>query len=86
MKPNIMERILQDLLTYDLGLDDVSLEKHLADVNTATKERVATLDDLQVIIYSNDHNPPTFMLKLISWSLFRAQLGMLTPSWHNVSV
>lgn len=58
-----MERILQDLLTYYLGLDDVSLEKHLAEVNTATKERVVTLDDLQVIIYLNDHIPPHFHVK-----------------------
>jgi hypothetical protein len=35
----------------------------LKDVNTATKERVATIDDLQVIIYSNDHNPPHFYVK-----------------------
>ena len=57
MKPNIMEKILKDLLSYYLGLDDVSLEKHLKEVNTATKERVTTLDDLQVIIHSDGHDP-----------------------------
>ncbi|HDZ85225.1 MAG TPA: DUF4160 domain-containing protein [Candidatus Moranbacteria bacterium] len=63
MEPDIMEKILKDLLTYYLGLDDVSLEKHLKEANTATKERIATINDLQVIIYSNDHNPPHFHVK-----------------------
>ncbi|MFN6075782.1 MAG: DUF4160 domain-containing protein [Fluviicola sp.] len=58
-----MEIILKDLLNYYLGLDDISLELHLKEINTATKERVATIDDLQVIIYSNDHNPPHFHVK-----------------------
>jgi Domain of unknown function (DUF4160) len=61
--PDIMERVLKDLLIYYLGLDDKSLELHLKEVNTATKERVETIDDLQVIIYSNDHNPPHFHVK-----------------------
>jgi hypothetical protein len=59
-----MERILQYLLTYYLGLDDVSPEKHLDEVNTATKERVATLDDLHVIIFQTTITLHTFMLKL----------------------
>lgn len=63
MKPNIMEKIVIDLLSYYLGLDDVSLEKHLKEVNTATKERVTTLDDLQVIIHSDDHEPLHFHVK-----------------------
>lgn len=58
-----MERVLTDLLKYYFGLDDYSLELHLNEVNTATKERVDTIDDLQVIIYSNDHNPPHFHVK-----------------------
>lgn len=58
-----MERVFTDLLKYYLGLDDHSLELHLKEVNTATKERVATIEDLQVIIYSNDHNPPHFHVK-----------------------
>lgn len=56
----IFEKILEDLLKYYLGLDDVSLEKHLNDPALATKERVETIDDLQVRIYPNDHNPPHF--------------------------
>ena len=56
----IFEKILEDLLKYYLGLNDVSLEMHLNDPALATKERVATIDDLQVIIFPNDHNPPHF--------------------------
>jgi len=63
MKPNILEKILKDLLAYYLGLDDYSLEKHVKSANLATKERIETIDDLEVIIYSNDHNPPHFHVK-----------------------
>lgn len=63
MERNILELVLKDLLLYYLGLDDESLEMHLKEVNTATKERIKTIDDLQVIIYSNDHNPPHFHVK-----------------------
>lgn len=56
----IFEKILTDLLKYYLGLDDVSLEKHLNEKALATKERVETINDLQVKIYPNDHNPPHF--------------------------
>jgi len=56
----IFEKILQDLLKYYLGLDDVSLMKQLNAPALATKERVATIDDLQVKIYPNDHNSPHF--------------------------
>lgn len=58
-----MEKILKDLLSYYLGLDDEALATHLKFSNTATKERVETIDDLQVIIYSNDHKPPHFHVK-----------------------
>jgi hypothetical protein len=63
MKSDIMEKILKDLLNYYLRLDDISLEKHLKEVSTATKERVDTIDDLQVIIHSNDHDPPHFHVR-----------------------
>lgn len=63
MKSDIMEKILTNVLAYYLGLDDVSLEKHLKEANLATKERVKVLHDLEVVIYSNDHNPPHFHVK-----------------------
>lgn len=58
-----MESILAELLKYYLGLNDKSLHYHLNDFNSATKERVATIEDLQVIIYSDDHDPPHFHVK-----------------------
>lgn len=58
-----MESILADLLRYYLGLDGVDLDLHLHDINNATKERVATIEDLRVIIFSDDHNPPHFHVK-----------------------
>lgn len=56
----IFEKILEDLLKYYLGLDDTSLVKHLNEPTLATKERVTTINDLQVKIYPNDHIPPHF--------------------------
>lgn len=58
--PNILEKILTDSLTYYLSLDELTLQKHLKYPNLGNKERVETINDLQVIIYSNDHNPPHF--------------------------
>lgn len=63
MNSEIMQRVLTDLLKYYLALADDSLEVYLKKTDNATKERVATIDDLQVIIYSNDHNPPHFHVK-----------------------
>lgn len=63
MQPNIMEKILKDLLLYYLGLDDIQLDKHLKEANLATKERVESINDLNILIYSNDHNPPHFHVK-----------------------
>jgi hypothetical protein len=63
MKTDIFEKILKDLLSYYLAIDDVSVEKHLDEINIAIKERVDTIDDLQVIIFPNDHNPPHFHVK-----------------------
>lgn len=63
MKQDIMEKILTDFLAYYLGLDDISLERHLREENLATKERVQTINNLEVIIHSNDHNPPHFHIK-----------------------
>jgi hypothetical protein len=63
MEHDIMNKILKDLLLYYLGLDENSLEKHIKIPNLATKERVETINDMEVIIYSNDHNPPHFHVK-----------------------
>jgi hypothetical protein len=63
MKIEIFEKILRSLIQYYLGLDESEIERRLIDPALGTKERITTLDDLQVIIYSNDHNPPHFHVK-----------------------
>lgn len=45
MSIKIFETILQDLLEYYLGLDDVSLQKHLNDSTWTIKELVATINN-----------------------------------------
>jgi hypothetical protein len=63
MKTEIFERILINLLQYYLSLDESEIEKRLIEPALGTKERVTTIDDLQIIIYSNDHTPPHFHVK-----------------------
>jgi hypothetical protein len=63
MKTDIFEKILTQLLSYYLSLDESEIDQRLIEPNLGTKERVDTIDDLQVIIYSNDHNPPHFHVK-----------------------
>lgn len=63
MSSNILEKIFAVELTYYLGLDDGSLEMILRDNNYVNKERVEKINDLEVLIYSNDHMPPHFHVK-----------------------
>lgn len=63
MKTDILERVLTQLLHYYLSLDESEIDKRLVEPALGTKERVTTVDNLQVIIYSNDHNPPHFHIK-----------------------
>ena len=52
MQPNIMEKILKELLLYYLGLDDIQLDKCLKESNLATKEKVESIDIISInIIY-----------------------------------
>jgi len=60
---DILETIIKDLLLYYLSIDDIALEKYIDYANTATKERIEKIKDLEVWIYSNDHNPPHFHVK-----------------------
>lgn len=60
MSSNIFEKVIKFELSYYLALDDTSLEKCLKDINFKSKERIKTINDLEIVIYSNDHNPPHF--------------------------
>jgi hypothetical protein len=58
-----MEKILKDLLSYYLNLSDDLINKQIESTSFAGKERVETVNDLIIQIYSNDHNPPHFHVK-----------------------
>lgn len=59
----ILEKILGDTLEQFLLLSDSELETLLKYSDHSIKERLTTINDLQIIIYSNDHDPPHFHVK-----------------------
>lgn len=59
----IFEKILKDTLESYLLLEGHELLQVIESPNYRIKERLATIKDLQVIIYSNDHDPPHFHVK-----------------------
>lgn len=59
----IFEKILADTLKDYLLLSDSEIEILLKLPECGIKERLGTIQDLQVIIYSNDHNPSHFHVK-----------------------
>lgn len=54
----IEEKILTPILEYYMNAPFELIIK-----NMIIKERVATIKNMQIIIYSNDHNPPHFHVK-----------------------
>jgi len=60
MANNILERILEDLLRGYMELSESEINLLLEQPNKSLKERIGTVNDMKVIIYSNDHNPPHF--------------------------
>lgn len=63
MPKDILEKILTDILQIYMNYDDSVIEELLIEPNLAKKERVDKIDGLEVIIHSNDHNPPHFHVK-----------------------
>lgn len=59
-KYEVSGKILSDLLSKFWCYDDIVIEKMLQIPGMEIKQNVARVDDLQVIIYSNDHDPPHF--------------------------
>lgn len=51
------------MLQVYMSYDDSFIEVLLADPNRGIKQRVERIKDLNIIIYSNDHNPPHFHVK-----------------------
>lgn len=58
-KPPIEEKILTPILERFMSIVDID---NYID-NTIIKERVETIGRMQIIIYSNDHDPPHFHVK-----------------------
>lgn len=52
----IEEKILLPILEYFINIPDI--ENHVKD--SRIKERVATIRNMKIVIYSNDHEPPHF--------------------------
>ncbi|MFC4740367.1 DUF4160 domain-containing protein [Flavobacterium ponti] len=57
MKPSIEEIILTPILERYFSDDPNILQ------GIETRERIGTLGNMQIMIYSNDHNPPHFHVK-----------------------
>ena len=60
MKTEIFEIILEPILESFMNIDFDFENKSLLIHNIETKERVATIRKMKILIYSNDHNPPHF--------------------------
>jgi hypothetical protein len=59
----ILEKILTDVLQIYMHYNEADIEELLKQPNLVKKERVDKIDGLEVIIYTNDHNPPHFHVK-----------------------
>jgi hypothetical protein len=60
MSKEIILKALTDVLQIYFNYDDATIDELLIEPNLVKKERVAKIDDLEIIIYTNDHNPPHF--------------------------
>ena len=59
----IFEKILANTIEPYLLLSESEVDDIIKYSDTAIKERLTTINDLQIIIYSNDHDPPHFHVK-----------------------
>ena len=60
MSENILEKVLEDLLIHYFEISENEIDFLLDNPDLNSKERIETIKNLKVIIYSNDHNPPHF--------------------------
>lgn len=60
MAENILEKVLEDLLIQYFELSESEIDFLIENSDVKSKERITTIKNLKVIIYSNDHNPPHF--------------------------
>jgi hypothetical protein len=57
---DIYIKILENLLCQYFALPELQIDRLLVNPDLSSKERIATVKDMQIKIYSNDHNPPHF--------------------------
>ena len=62
MAKDIILKALTDVFQIYFNYNDAVIDELLLEPNLVKKERVAKIDDLE-IIYTNDHNPPHFHVK-----------------------
>ena len=60
MANSIFEKTLEGLLLNYMELSESEIDYLIEQPNYSSKERIATIKNLKVVIYSNDHNPPHF--------------------------
>jgi Icc-related predicted phosphoesterase len=65
MPGDILEKVLTDTLQVYFTFDESAIEELLLDPYLIKKQRVEKIKDLEVLIYTNDHNPPHFHVKSI---------------------
>ena len=63
MSDKILQNIITDVLRMYLSYDDDFIEFLLQNPNFVDKQRIETIEHLEVIIYPDDHNPPHFHIK-----------------------
>ncbi len=63
MSNEILEKIITDVLRIFLSYDDEFTDYLLDNPNIVDKQRIGTIENLEVIIYPNDHIPPHFHVK-----------------------
>lgn len=57
---NILENILTDLINQYWSYSDEQIDTILFFGGIEIKEQIGRINDLKVVIYSNDHDPPHF--------------------------
>ncbi len=63
MAKDIILNALLNVLQIYFNYDDDIIDELLIEPNLVKKERVTQVDDLEIIIYTNDHNPPHFHVR-----------------------
>lgn len=63
MSDEIIQNAITEVLRTFLSYDDAFIEFLLDNPNVIDKQRIETIEHLEVIIYPNDHNPPHFHVK-----------------------